>query len=189
MDIFSSHIDPAWVYYPSAVLLVILAIVCWLTTLLTLPGNWIVVGLAAGFAWLFPAELGRGIEWRTVIVLAVIAGVGELIEFGAGAAGAAKRGASRRAVVLSLVGAVVGSVVGLVVGVPIPVIGPLIMAVFGGAIGAFAGAYLGELWKGRGEDERIAVGQGAFVGKLWGTVGKLAAGAVIVALVTIDAFL
>jgi hypothetical protein len=89
MDIFSWHIDAAWVYYSSAVLLVLVCIACWLTTLLTLPGNWIVVALVAGFAWLFPAELGRGIEWRTVIIAAVLAGVGELIEFGAGAAGAA----------------------------------------------------------------------------------------------------
>lgn len=186
---FSWHIDPTWVYYPSAALLVVVCVAAWLLTLLTLPGNWIVVGLAAGFAWLFPAELGRGIEWRTVIIAAVLAGVGELVEFGAGAAGAAKQGASRRAVALSLVGAVVGSIAGLLVGVPIPVIGPLVVALLGGAIGAFAGAYLGELWKGRGEDKRIAAGQGAFVGKLWGTFGKLVAGAIIVAVLACDAFL
>jgi hypothetical protein len=29
--------------------------------------------------------------------------------------------------------------------------------------------------------------QGAFTGKIWGTLGKLACGAVIVALVTVDA--
>ena len=57
----------------------------------------------------------------------------------------------------------------------------------GGAAGAFAGAYLGEMWKGRTEDERIAAGQGAFVGKIWGTLGKLACGAVIVAIVAVDA--
>ena len=188
MGILSWHIDPVWVYYPSAVLLVLMCVTAWLLTLFTLPGNWIVVGLAAGFAWLFPAELGRGIEWRTVVILLVMATVGELVEFGAGAAGAAKRGASRRAVVLSLVGAVVGSVVGLVVGVPIPVIGPLVVAVLGGAIGAFAGAYLGEMWAGRGENERIAAGHGAFFGRLWGTVGKLAAGAIMIVIVACDAF-
>lgn len=188
MDIFSWHIDSTWVYYPSAVLLVVVCIAAWLLTLLTLPGNWIIMGLATGFAWLFPTELGRGIEWRTVVILAVIAGVGELVEFGAGAAGAAKQGASRRAVALSLVGAMIGSIGGLLVGMPIPIIGPLIVAVLGGAVGAFTGAYLGETWAGRTDAERAAAGRGAFVGRLWGTVGKLAAGAIMIALVAYDAF-
>src|SRR3990170_5292147 len=109
MDISSWHIDPAWVYYPSAVLLILICVAAWLTTLVTLPGNWIVVALAAGFAWLFPQEVdGYGIAWTTVGVAAGLALVGEVIEFAAGAAGAAKQGASRRAVALSLVGALVG---------------------------------------------------------------------------------
>ena len=117
-----------------------------------------------------------------------MAAVGEVLEFAAGAAGAAKQGASRRAVALSLVGALVGSIGGVMVGAPVPVLGSFVMALVGGAAGAFAGAYLGETWKGRAEHERIAAGQGAFVGKIWGTLGKLACGAVIVALVAVDAF-
>jgi len=187
MDISSWHLDPAWVYYPSALLLVLLCIAAWLTTLLTVPGNWIVVALAAGFAWLFPQEMGRGVSWTTVGVAAALAAVGEVIEFAAGAAGAAKQGASRRAVALALVGAMVGSVAGVMVGTPVPVLGSFVMALLGGAGGAFAGAYLGEMWKGRAEHERIAAGQGAFVGKIWGTLGKLACGAVIVAIVAVDA--
>ena len=188
MDISSWHLDPAWVYYPSALLLVLLCIVAWLTTLLTVPGNWIVVALAAGFAWLFPLEAGHGISWTVVGVAAALAAVGEVFEFAAGAAGAAKQGASRRAVVLSLAGAMVGSIAGVMVGTPVPVLGSFVMALVGGAGGAFAGAYLGEMWKGRAEHERIAAGQGAFVGKIWGTLGKLACGAVIVAIVAVDAF-
>src|SRR3989304_1882518 len=188
MDIFSWHIDPVWVYYPSAVLLVLVCVAAWLTTLLTLPGNWAVGVLAAGFAWLFPAEAGRGITWTTVIIAAVLGGAGEAIEFAAGAAGAAKQGASRRAIALSLVGAMFGSLGGLLVGTPIPVVGSFVMAVLGGATGAFAGAYLGGMWKGRSAADRRAAGHGAFTGRIWGTLGKLAAGAVLVALVTIDAF-
>jgi uncharacterized protein len=189
MDISSWHVDPVWVYYPSAVLLLLLCVVAWLTTLLTMPGNWIVVGLAAGFAWLFPAAEGRGITWTTVFVLIGIAVVGEIIEFTASAAGAAKQGASRRAVVLSLVGAMVGSIVGLAVGTPVPIVGSFVMALLGGAAGAFAGAYLGESWKGRTDEERVAAGKGAFVGRLWGTVGKLAAGAVMLAIIAWDALI
>lgn len=189
MDISTWHIDPAWTYYPSAVLLILLCVVAWLSTLFTLPGNWLVVGLAALFAWLFPAADGHGIQWQTVFILIGLAVIGEVIEFAAGAAGAAKQGASKRSIALSLVGAFAGSLAGLFVGLPIPVLGPLIVAVLGGAAGAFGGAYLGEMWKGRGEDERMAAGRGAFTGRIWGTLGKLAAGAVMLALVTFDAFL
>lgn len=189
MNISSWHIDPTWVYYPSALLLVVLCVVAWFTSVFSLPGNWFVVALAAGFAWLFPHELGRGISWITVGVGLALAVVGEVIEFAAGAAGAAKQGASRRAVLLSLVGALMGSIVGVMIGAPVPVFGSFVMALVGGGAGAFAGAYLGEMWKGRSEDERIAAGQGAFVGKIWGTLGKLACGAVIVAIVAVDALL
>jgi uncharacterized protein len=188
MDPSSWHLDPAWVYYPAALLLVVLCGAAWLTSLFTLPGNWIVVALAAGFAWLFPHEAGRGITWTTIWVSLLLAAAGEVIEFVAGAAGAAKQGASRRAVLLSLVGALVGSIVGLMIGTPVPVLGSFVMALLGGAAGAFAGAYVGEMWKGRSGAERLAAGRGAFAGKIWGTLGKLACGAVIVAIVAVDAF-
>jgi uncharacterized protein YqgC (DUF456 family) len=140
------------------------------------------------FAWLLPDESGRGVTWKVVIALAALALVGEAIEFVAGAAGAAKQGASRRAIVLSLMGAIIGSIVGLSIGLPVPVIGSLVMAIFGGAAGAFAGAYLGEAWKGRDEPARTAAGRGAFFGRIWGTVGKFAVGAVMLAVVSWDAF-
>lgn len=188
MDFSSIELDPAWVYYPSALLFVGLCVLAWFTSVFTLPGNWFVVALAAGFAWLFPEDAGRGIGWIAVVAAAVFALAGEVIEFAAGAAGAAKQGASKRAVVLSLVGAIVGSVAGVMVGTPVPIVGSFVMAILGGAGGAFAGAYLGEMWKGREEDARVAAGQGAFVGKIWGTLGKLACGAVGVAIVAVSAF-
>lgn len=181
--------DAWWLYYLWATLLVAFGVAAWTTTLVTLPGNWLIVAAALVFAWLFPEDAGRGVTWATVLVLAGVALAGEVIEFGAGAAGAAKQGASRRAVVLSLVGAALGSVAGLTVGVPIPILGSFVMAVVGGAAGAFAGAYLGETWKGRAEAERIAAGRGAFAGRLWGTAGKLTAGVVMLAVLAWDAFL
>jgi len=42
-------------------------------------------------------------------------------------------------------------------------------------------------WKGRAELERTAAGRGAFFGRIWGTVGKLAVGAVMLAIVAWDA--
>jgi uncharacterized protein YqgC (DUF456 family) len=178
----------AWNYYLWASFLVASCGIAWLLNLVALPGNWIIVGAAALFTAFMPEDAERGLTWMTVIVLAVLAILGEAIEFAAGAAGAARQGASRRAIALSMIGAMIGSIVGLSVGVPIPVVGSLVMALFGGAAGAFAGAYLGEAWKGRGEPERTAAGRGAFFGRIWGTVGKLAVGAVMFAVATWDAF-
>lgn len=181
--------DPAWVQLGWGVLLVLAAIGCWAANVFTLPGNWLIVGLAAAFAYFLPPqEYGRGFGWATVAVLAALAVLGEVIEFAAGAAGAAKHGASRRAMLLAMAGAAVGSVAGAAVGIPVPVVGSLVAAVGGGAAGAFGGAYLGEMWKGKEHPERTAVSKGALVGRLFGTVGKLAAGAAMVAVLGVMTF-
>jgi uncharacterized protein YqgC (DUF456 family) len=177
-----------WAYYLWASVLVVGCAVAWILNLVALPGNWIVLGGAALFAWLLPADAGRGVSWKAVAVLLGLALLGEVIEFAAGAAGAAKQGASRRAIALSMVGAIVGSVAGIAIGAPGLIIGSFIMALLGGAGGAFAGAYLGEAWKGRTELQRTEAGRGAFFGRIWGTVGKLAVGAVMLAVVAWDAF-
>lgn len=175
-------------YYVWAVLLVVACCGAWLTTFFALPGNWMMAGLAALFALLLGVEDGRGIGWVTVGVLLGLAALAELIEFAAGAAGAAKEGASRRAMVLALAGTVAGSLAGAIVGVPIPVVGPIVGALGGGAAGAFAGAYAGETWKGKSTPESIAVGKGALIGRLLGTLGKLLLGGVMLVIVAVDAF-
>jgi uncharacterized protein YqgC (DUF456 family) len=114
--------------------------------------------------------------------------LGEVIEFAASAAGAAKQGASKRGVALSMVGAIIGSVLGVMAGSPVPIVGNFVMALLGGALGAFGGAYLGETWKGRPEADRVAIGRGAFAGRIWGTMGKLAVGAVMLAILAWDVF-
>jgi len=180
----------AWAYYLWAMLLVFASGISWLSTLITLPGNWFIAGFAALFAWLIPTSEGGGVSWKTVTVLCGLAVLGEVIEFGASAAGAAKQGASKRGIALSMVGAIVGSVLGLTAGapIPLPIVAPFVMALMGGAAGAFFGAYIGESWKGRPEEQRVAVGRGAFTGRIWGTVAKLAVGAVMLVILTWDAF-
>src|SRR5215204_3668715 len=113
----------AWAYYIWAISLVFACGIAWLTTLLGLPGNWLITGFAALFAWLLSQQADRGVTWKTVAVLAGLAVLGEVVEFAAGAAGAAKQGASKRGVALAMIGAVVGSILGLGVGTPIPVLG------------------------------------------------------------------
>src|SRR4051794_12375921 len=122
----------AWLYYLWALLLVVACGVAWLTTLVAIPGNWLIASLAALFAWLLPSSETGGIRWMTVFVLFGLALIGEVLEFAASAAGAAKQGASKRGVALSMVGAVVGSILGITVSLPILIIGPFVMALLGG---------------------------------------------------------
>jgi uncharacterized protein YqgC (DUF456 family) len=178
-----------WLYYLWVLLLVIANALAWATNLFSLPGNWIIVALTAWFAFALPVHDGRGISWWIVAVVVVLAIVGEIIEFFAGAAGAASQGASRRSVVLALVGTLVGSIAGAIVGLPITLVGSVLAALGGGAAGAFIGAYAGEISKGRTAQHSAAVGQGALIGRLIGTLGKLIVGGVMFAVVAVDAFL
>lgn len=178
-------------YYTWSVLLVLCNLGALTATLFALPGNWVILVLSALFAWLIRDPSGGGISLYTVGALLALATIGEIVEFAAGAAGAARSGASRRGMVLSLIGAMIGSLVGAACGaaIPIPLIGSLVGAVGGGAGGAFAGAYLGETWRGVPEDQRFEIGKAAFIGRLLGTAGKLAIGAAMVVVATIDTFL
>ncbi len=175
-------------YYVWVTLLLLGAGVAWITNFFALPGNWFIVGLAALFAWaVTPLNGGEGINWQAVGLLAVIAAGGELLEMVAGAYGAAKQGASRRAVALALVGTIAGSITGAIMGLPVPFAGSILGALAGGAAGAFAGAYLGEMWKHGITDKSVSVGWSALIGRLLGTVGKLAAGAVLVVVLAVRA--
>ncbi len=128
-------------------------------------------------------------SWAGVVGLLVLAVIGEGVEFAAGALGAAKSGASRRAVLLACVGALVGGIMGAIVGVPVPLVGSMIAALFGSAAGSFAGAYLGQQWSRKPHSESMAAGQGAFFGRLWGTGGKLLIGAVMLVVLAVDLFI
>ena len=178
-----------WLYYLLAGTLVVACTLAWLGNLFGAPDNWLVVGLAALFAWLATDASGRGLSWACVGWLAALALIGETMEFAAGATGAVKQGASRRSIVYSLVGGFGGSLAGAGVGVPIPVVGSLVGALIGGSLGAFAGAYYGETTLMRSHGESVAVGKAAFWGRLWGTVGKFIVGAAMLGVVAVDALL
>src|SRR5262245_8930956 len=124
-------------YYTWAVLLVLCNLGALAATAFALPGNWIIVALSALFAWLVPYPNGDGLSWYGVGAIALLAVVGEIVEFAAGAAGAARSGGSRRGMVLAMTGAMLGSIAGVAIGIPIPVVGTLVGAVGGGALGAF----------------------------------------------------
>jgi len=154
---------------------VVVAIIAgWLLNLFSMPGNWLIVGSLALFAWVVRHDPSWHVGWGLVGVEVVLAMVAEGLELVAGAAGAAKLGGSKRGAMLSVVGSVTGAIMGAGVGLPLPVIGPVAGVVLGAAVGALAGAMLGEAWKGRTLGEGWEIGQAAFRGRLLGTLAKLA---------------
>lgn len=157
--------------YLGILLLILVLVAGWCMTMLSMPGNWVMVGAVALFAWLAPAD-GPDISWQIVAVLLVLAVLAELLELAASALGAKRAGGSRRGAVLAIFGSMVGAIIGAMVGVPIPIIGSLVAAIVFAGAGALVGAMLGETWKGRTLAESWKVGQSAFWGRLLGALAK-----------------
>ena len=154
----------------SAILLLLGATMLgWALTLLGMPGNWLIVGATALYAWVGPVSGLPQIGWGVVGVLAVLAAVGELAETAAGMWGARRAGGSRRAALFSLVGSLLGAIAGAALGMPVPLIGSAIAAIAGGAVGALAGAALAEHTRGETSGQAFRVGRAAFWGRLLGT--------------------
>jgi uncharacterized protein YqgC (DUF456 family) len=157
----------------AAILLIFVLVAGWFLQLVGLPGNWLIVAAAALYAWLMGADATTALGWPSVIAILVLAVLGEVIEFAAGAMGVTGAGGSRRGALLAIVGSIVGGIVGLIVGVPIPVIGQLVAAIVFGGLGALVGAVIGEVWKGRDLDASLEIGKAAFIGRMLGTAGKM----------------
>ncbi|MDF1742676.1 MAG: DUF456 domain-containing protein [Gimesia sp.] len=181
---------PFTFYYLMAIVLLLANLTAWVSILFLIPGNWIVVFLSALFYVLMPVEDYNGLSLTVILIAAALAGVGELVELLGGSAGAAKKGASRRAMILSLLATFVGSLVGATIATPIvPPIGTIGGAILGGALGAYMGAYLGEMWKGNQDVDRGEISRAAFIGRILGVVGKMAIGVIIIVMITIDSFI
>lgn len=164
-------------YYAfAATILVTANAACVAANMLMLPGNWFMVGTLCLF--LLVTGTAAGPDWTTLIVVVVLAALGEILEMFTGSATASKKGASRRAVVMSLIVSMAGSIAGAFV-IPIPVIGPAIGAIAGAAVGAFAGAWMGEAWKGTEPAQRTEIGTAAMSGRMLGMLAKLSIGAAI----------
>ena len=163
-------------------------LLAWFLTVLQLPGNWLIVILTAVAAWLMPEETRFAVSWLTVGIVFGLAVIGEVLELATGAVAAKKQGASRRAIWLALLGGFVGALFGAGGGSVVPVLGTLIGILSGGAGGAFLGAYLGETWKGRNEQQAVAVGRAVAIGRTLGVLGKMIVGVVMMLFVAWDAF-
>jgi uncharacterized protein YqgC (DUF456 family) len=169
------------VVYVYAVGLTVLNLVFWVGILFNLPGMWLMILVPALLEWWQPGHFM--FSWTVLFVAAGLAVLGEVIEFVLGAAGARQAGGSMKAAALAIVGSLVGGIVGTAL--PVPLVGTLI----GACLGAFAGSLLGDLWAGRPLFPSFAAGWGAAVGRFWGTVSKLAIGAIILVILTLAAFL
>jgi uncharacterized protein YqgC (DUF456 family) len=129
----------------------------------TLPG----IPLIFGGVWLIAGVDGYrhvGLWW--LLGIGFVGAVGLTMDLLAGALGAKRVGASRRAIW----GALLGTVIGLFFGLPGLLLGP------------FLGAVLGELAAGNSVLRSTHVGMSAWVGLICGTIIKLVASVTMVAL-------
>jgi uncharacterized protein YqgC (DUF456 family) len=166
--------------YVYAVVLTLLNLAFWFGILFNLPGTWLMILFPVLLEWWKPGQFM--FSWTVLFVAVGFAVLGEVLEFVLGATGARYAGGTKRAAALAIVGSFVGGIVGTAF--PIPIVGTLI----GACLGAFVGSLLGDLWAGRPLFQSVEAGRGAAVGRFWGSVAKLAVGAVIVVILAIDAF-
>lgn len=139
------------------------------TALPALPGVLLVLAGLLLAAWTDGfVHIGQG----TLILLAALAVLTYGVDFAAGALGAQRVGASRRA----LVGAFVGGLVGLFFGLPGVLLGP------------FVGAVLGEYTVQRNLSQAGKVGIGTWLGMAVGLAAKLAIVFSMIAIFLFDIF-
>jgi uncharacterized protein YqgC (DUF456 family) len=146
-----------------------------------LPGNWLIVISTCLFAWW---QWDHGLfSIYTLLAITVLAVLGELVEFLAGAGGAKRAGAGWRGSIGAIAGAVTGAIVGTFM-LPIPVLGTLL----GACVGAGLGAWGLELAGGREMQDSVRSGIGAGVGEFLGITSKFILGVLIWLIVAVAAF-
>jgi len=159
-----------------AMLFLLALLIAWFTNILGLPGNWLMLACGVVYWLWMPAQSRASISLTLLIVLGVLAALGELLELLASSAGVSKVGGSRRSALFAILGSVAGGVVGFGIGVPIPVIGPVVGSLLLGSIGAMAGAIYSEWSSGKNWGQSFSVGKAAFWGRAIGTLTKMAIG-------------
>ena len=113
------------------------------------PGNWFMLGFASFYSWLMPNESPYDFGLIVIVMVLLLATIGEVLEFFTGAISTKKAGGTKRGMWFSVIGSIIGSVAGIFVGIPIPVVGSLIAALLFSGVGALLGAYYGEKVEGK----------------------------------------
>lgn len=177
----------SWLSYLIATLFTLVGGLCLITILFSLPGGWLVVVLAAIInlvdqTWHDPAL--QTFDWRLIGACVLLLILGEIIEFAAGAAGAKAGGASRRGMIGALIGGIAGGILGTFF--PVPVVGSLI----GALVGTFVGAIWAEITGASGHTLTTSLkpATGATIGRILGTVGKIAISVAVWISLSIAAF-
>lgn len=149
--------------YVAGILVVLFGIAGIGLTILTLPGTWLAVIVAALCTWWQPNLM----SWWVVAAALALAILAEVIEFAASAVGTAKAGGTKHGGIGSLIGGIAGAIFGA----------PFFFglgAIPGAVIGAFLGAVIGEKGIGkRSWAESTKSGKGAAVGRLVATAFKI----------------
>lgn len=148
-----------------AVICIALMVLSLMLLFLSLPGNWVILGIAALWSFFGPEPL----SWNILIVLLVMAIVGEVLEFFAGTVVAKHFGGSSKGSVGGIIGAIVGAIL----------CAPLFFG-FGALLGALGGAFIGSfsVEKLTGMETKAAVNAatGTTLGRLGGFFIKLGLG-------------
>lgn len=131
-----------------------------------LPGNWILLALAAGYSLITHFE---HVGWGTLGVMAGLALLGEALEATVGLVYVSKRGATR----LGTLGAFVGGLAGAIAS---STVAPPVGALLGAFAGTFAGAFLFEYMGERRRDRALRAGRAALVGRALAAVVKTTCG-------------
>ncbi len=172
-----SSID--WSLWGAAAVFAVASVVGLILTVITLPGTWLIFACALLTKLFWIPDF---MPWPVIIVMGVLALLGEVIEGLAGAFGAAKTGATKA----GAIGAIVGSLVGALVGSPF--FFPL-GTIAGACLGAATGTLLVEVGYARRTFKQGAwAGTGAAAGRfvailvkgsIAGLMGLLGAGAIL----------
>lgn len=144
-----------------------------LLNIVTLPANWIMIGLIVLWRLVTPYANGMGPGFFGLLIgLAVL---GELVEYATQIWGSKKYGSSTSAMWAGVFGAVAGAFLGL----------PFLFglgALIGALLGAWSASYLMERFNGRSDAEARKSAKGALVGRFLGIVIKCGIGAMMIGL-------
>jgi len=168
--------------YLWAILLVLLNTLWLGCSLFYLPGNWLIVITTVFFAW-WQAERDM-FSIAVLVVIVLLAVLGEIIEFTAGFLGVKTAGGSRRASIAAVVGAITGAILATFL-IPLPIIGTLL----GACGGACIGAGLVELGSGRERKASVVSGISAGLAQFLGLNLKILIGVIIYLIVALAAFI
>ena len=159
------------------------ALLCILTLVISLginalgaPGNWIMLGIASLYSLLMPNKSPYDFGISVILIVLILAIVGEILEFFTGAISTKKAGGTKRGMWFSVIGSIIGSLAGIFIGIPIPIIGSLIAALLFSGAGSLLGAYYGEKVEGKNSKEAWKVGVSSFTGRILGSLFKIICG-------------